>query len=201
MVLSKNDISAALAGTSLDLVFGSDVRLMGGSRTVDEAERDTESDTHRELRKGLVLFCERLGIGIYPNNIGRRGLLVMADALLWRAGRKPLFIEIVGSEQALDPANIDRKRSLASAQAPLRFLMTGFEFDRLVGVGSEPGWGGGFEQRDKSDFLYSGIPESRLTTRGTTRKKRGWILAPTMHPFLRAHFGFPPFEPKRPKGR
>jgi hypothetical protein len=197
MILSRDELVRTLADRDLDLVFGCDVVLKANGQTIDESERQDESDTHRILRDVLVQFCLRKGIGIYPGNIGRKGRFVMADALLYRDACRPLFIENLASPQAITPENIERKRALGSEEAPLRFFMTGFDFESLIGVGGERGWGADVIVHDKSDILYSGVAESRLTTRGTRRKRRRWLLPPTIWSFLRAHFGLPSVESER----
>jgi hypothetical protein len=188
MRLVGNDLAA-------DLVFGTDVVLKASGDTVDDSERREESETHRLLREALTKFCVRYGIGIYPGNVGRKGRFVMADALLCRHGYRPLFVELLASPTAITPQNIARKRALGADEAPLRFFMTGFDFESLVGSGDERGWGADFVLQDKKDILYSGVPESRLTTRRTLRKRRRWLLPPTIWSFLRTHFGLPPAEP------
>jgi len=190
MILSRNDVLSKLAPRNLGLVFGCDVRR-GDGRTIDETERQEESDTHRTLRDALVLFCGKLAIGIYPHNIGRRGRYAMADALLCVAEAAPLFIEILASPQAMTPENIERKRALSSPEAPLRFLVTGFDYDSLIGYGDGPGWSADVAIEDKHDILRTGQLESPLTMRGTRRKRRRWIYTPTIWKFLREHFRLP----------
>jgi hypothetical protein len=200
-VLSKGALVAALAGTRVNLAFGDEVLLSNSNLTADESERAQESETHRRLRESLVHFCIRVGIGIYPNNVGRVGRFVMADAILCVEGRRPLFVEILASCTAITPENIERKRMLHADDAPLVFLMTGQDYDCYVGWGDEAGWCAPFFALPrKDDIFHTGIRESRLTTRGTLRKRRRWIPAPTFGPFALGHFGLPvPPAPARPR--
>jgi hypothetical protein len=198
MILSRDEVLARLADRNLGLVFGCDVQLRDRGRSVDEVERDEESETHRHLRNILVRFCEKHGIGIYPNNVGRRGRYVMADALLCHEESAPLFVEILGSPQAMTAENVRRKRALGSPEAPLRFLMTGFDYECFIGDGDGPGWGSDVVLEDKDDILRTGRFESPITTRGTLRKVLRWQHTPTVGKYLREHFGLPPAAQLRP---
>jgi len=197
MILSRSQLLAEVANRRLGLVFGSDVRLSDG-RTVDETELQEESETHGRLRAILVRCCEKYAIGIYPKNIGRKDRYVMADALLCRGEAPPLFIEILGSKQAMTPENFRRKRGLDTPEAPLRFLVSGFDYDCLIGTGDGKGWGAKVAIGKKDDVLRTGQLESRLTTRGTLRKRVHWRFTPTLAKYLCEHFGLPPPPPLRP---
>jgi hypothetical protein len=198
MILSRSDVLAQLAGLKLGPVFGCDVRLSGSrSTSVDESERQVESGTHRMLREELVAFCDKSGIGVYPHNVGRQGHYAMADALLCLGDAPPLFIEILGSPQAITPENLRRKRAIGSPGAPLRFLVTGFDYECYIGDGDKPGWGTDVVIEGKDDILCAGALESELTTRGMLRKRRRWQYPPTIWMFIRQHFGQPPLPPLR----
>ena len=107
----------------VELEFGAEHSTKDdGSSNYDKMEDLSQSSSHENMSKLIRHLAVQSGVGIYPRNVGIRGVWGMADMLLV-SGDRYLFVEIQSDHALQDPKRLERKLVLAN-QVPLLFVVS-----------------------------------------------------------------------------